>query len=132
MLNRYVIKRPGQGNTYINKIGMEDAVSFCRQEFTDLVGLSIEQLPVIDLEITADDIANGIPQDPCRCAVARAIWRLFGINADKLDVRPDMINSVVGAYKPHQAMKNFIYTFDNLGRTYVKPCTLHMTQWLTN
>lgn len=45
------------------------------------------------VEVTADDIKNGKPQNACECPVARAIKRVFPssnpyINADGLEWRP--------------------------------------------
>lgn len=35
------------------------------------------------IEVTADDIAQGVRQDPCRCAIALAVARLTGTPAQE-------------------------------------------------
>jgi len=65
------------------------------------------------IDVTQDDIANGIRKDPCWCPIALAVRRATGAPC-KVDT--DEITLSCGAYIPTpESAAKFVMTYDDFG-----------------
>ena len=87
------------------------------------------------IEITQDDIANGIPYDCKQCAIALALKREYKTNDVEVSIPEDYVSLCVGKnelnirYQMEQDVMDFIDLFDNYRDDKVaKPFTLEIRE----
>ena len=87
------------------------------------------------IEITQDDIANGIPADCNKCAIALALKREYKTDDVEVSIPEDYVSLCVGKnelnirYEMEQDVMDFIDLFDNYrDDEVVKPFTLEIRE----
>ena len=87
------------------------------------------------IEITQDDIANGIPSDCNKCAIALALKREYKTDNSEVSMPDDYVSLCVGKnelnirYEMEQDVMDFIDLFDSYSDDKVaKPFTLEIVE----
>jgi hypothetical protein len=79
---------------------------------------------VLTVDVTQDDINNGVAGDPWGCPVAMAVRRLVG--ESQVEVVEDEISIGGSIYSNPPEVKDFVFSFDTLGASSVDPMSFEL------
>lgn len=82
------------------------------------------------IEITDDDIINGIPGDSCNCAISRAVKRKTGSTEVTMGSFGLWVNGQLSTPKSENNVLLFMERFDDKEKRHLcKPMTFELTYW---